>query len=164
MNKYQVFPHLSGLLTKRPHAYANLRGSDRYPEIQGQVRFYQTAYGTVVVAQLMGLPTTSDFCGSPIYALHVHEGNTCTGSANDPFMNVGTHYNPDDCPHPYHAGDLPPVWNADGYAFSACLTNRFSVAEILGRTVILHAGLDDFTSQPSGNAGAKMACGEIRNR
>lgn len=164
MNRQPAFPNLSGLLTRRPQAFANLSGSDRYPDIRGQVRFYQTAYGVVVVTELVGLPAVNDPCASPIYAFHIHGGNSCTGNANDPFANAGTHYNPYTCPHPYHAGDLPPVWNADGYAFSACLTDRFSVEEIVGRTVILHAGLDDFTSQPGGNAGARMACGEIRRR
>ncbi len=164
MNRNQGFPNFSGLFRGRPQALANVTGSSRYPELQGQVRFYQTVHGVLVVTELMGLPAANDPCASPIYALHIHEGNSCTGNASDPFMNVGNHYNPDFCPHPYHAGDLPPVWNADGYAFSACLTGRFSVDEIVGRTVILHAGLDDFTSQPAGNAGVKMACGEIRRR
>lgn len=164
MNRHQAYPNLSGLLTRRPNALANLMGSDSFPNIQGQARFYQTAYGVVVVTEIMGLPSVTNSCASPIYALHIHAGNSCTGNMADPFANAGTHYNPYGCPHPYHAGDLPPVWNADGYAFSACLTDRFSVDEIVGRTVILHAGLDDFTSQPAGNAGEKMACGEIRRR
>ena len=49
----------------------------------------------------------------------------------------------------------------NGYAFSAFLTDRFTVKEIVGRTVIMHSSPDDFTSQPSGNAGEKIACGEI---
>lgn len=164
MNRHQVFPHFAGLLKGRPRAIADLSGSDRHPDIRGQVRFYQTAYGTVVVAEILGLPTVSDPCGSPIYAFHIHGGHACLGNATDPFAGAGSHYDPDGCPHPYHAGDLPPLWNADGYAFSATLTDRFSVDEVVGRTVILHAGFDDFTSQPAGNAGAKMACGEIRRR
>ncbi len=164
MNRHQAYPNLSGLLTRRPHAIANIAGSNRHPDIQGQVRFYQTVYGVLVVTELMGLPAVNDPCAAPIYALHIHEGNSCKGNTTDPFANVGNHYNPDFCPHPYHAGDLPPLWNADGYVFSACLTHRFTVDEIVGKTVILHAGLDDFTSQPAGNAGIKMACGEIRRR
>ncbi|MBQ9780940.1 MAG: superoxide dismutase family protein [Clostridia bacterium] len=164
MNRNQAFPNFSGLFRGRPHAFANIRGSNRYPDIQGQVRFYQTLYGVLVVAELMGLPMLNDPCAIPIYAFHIHEGNSCTGNTRDPFANVRSHYNPDSCPHPYHAGDLPPVFNSDGYAFSAFLTDRFSVEEIVGRTVILHAGLDDFTSQPAGNAGVKIACGEIRRR
>lgn len=164
MNRSSAYPRFSALFKQRPSALANLSGSGRHPQIRGQVRFYQTAYGVVVVVEIMGLPVSNDPCASPIYALHIHEGNSCTGNASDPFTNVGSHYNPLACPHPYHAGDLPPLWNANGYAFSVCLTDRFTVDEILGRTVILHAGLDDFTTQPSGNAGEKMACGEIRKR
>ena len=164
MNRHQAYPPLSGLLTKRPHAYANVKGQSRYPDIKGQVRFYQTLYGVVVASELMGLPKVNDPCAAPIYAFHIHEGSLCTGNASDPFANAKSHYNPEFCPHPYHVGDLPPIFNADGYAFAAALTDRFTVDEIMGRTVILHAGLDDFTSRPAGNAGAKMACGEIRRR
>ena len=49
-----------------------------------------------------------------------------------------------------------------GYALQAFLTDRFTVRDIIGRTVIIHDGLDDFTSQPAGNAGARIACGVIR--
>ena len=52
----------------------------------------------------------------------------------------------------------------NGYAFSACLTDRFSVHEIIGRMVVLHSSPDDFSTQPSGNAGAKIVCGEIKGR
>jgi len=41
-------------------------------------------------------------------------------------------------------------------------TDRFSVDEIIGRTVVIHSDPDDFLSQPAGNAGKKIACGEIR--
>lgn len=57
---------------------------------------------------------------------------------------------------------MPPLFSNRGYAFQAFLTDRFTVLEILGRTVIIHDGTDDFTSQPAGNAGARIACGVIR--
>jgi len=63
--------------------------------------------------------------------------------------------------HPHHAGDLPPLFGNNGYALSMFLTTRFSVSEIIGRTVILHSAPDDFTSQPAGNSGVKIACGVI---
>lgn len=72
------------------------------------------------------------------------------------------HYNPDNCQHLYHAGDMPPLFGVDGSAVLLFLTNRFSVEEIIGRTVIIHARPDDFMTQPSGNSGEKIACGVIR--
>ena len=164
MNKERLFANLTGLLRGRPHALANVSGSYAYPHIQGQVKFYQTPMGVLVVAQFEGLPTANDPCQSPIFAFHIHEGGVCRGNPTDPYAYAGNHDNPLTCPHPYHAGDLPPLWSVDGYAFSAFLTNRFSVDDIIGKAVIVHAGLDDFTTQPAGNAGVKMACGTIMGR
>ena len=65
------------------------------------------------------------------------------------------------CNHPYHAGDLPPLFSANGLGFSAFLTNRFVAEEIKGKTIIIHSNPDDFTTQPSGNSGIKIACGVI---
>lgn len=78
-----------------------------------------------------------------------------------PFANALTHFNPYDRPHPYHSGDLPPLFSSGGYAVSVFLTDRFSVNEVLGRAVIVHSSPDDFTTQPSGNSGEKIACGII---
>lgn len=164
MNRSNRFPNMAGLLSSRPHALANMAGSAAFPEVRGQVRFYQTPLGVLVVAELSGLPSPDEPCENPIFGFHIHEGGSCTGNASDPFFNAGGHYNPYTCPHPYHAGDLPPIFGSNGYAFSAFITNRFTVPEILGKALILHARLDDFTSQPGGNAGARMACGEIRRR
>lgn len=154
-------PNFARLLTHLPTAVALVEGSDRYPNISGMVKFYETPYGVVVSAEITGLPTPSGRCESPILSLHIHEGGSCTGNAADPFADARMHYNPSNCPHPYHAGDLPPLFTANGNAFSACLTDRFSVGEIIGKTVIIHDLPDDFTTQPSGNSGSKIACGVI---
>lgn len=156
--------HLSGLralLQKRPDGIAMIRGSETYPDINGTVLFYQTAEGVVVAADVQGLPVSADDCSQPIFGFHLHEGGTCAGNGNDPFADVGSHYNPDNCPHPYHAGDFPPLFGNGGRALSVFLTNRFTVREVLGKTVIIHSHPDDFSTQPSGNSGTKMACGEI---
>ncbi len=156
------YPRFGNLLGRRAQAWATMRGSEKYPRLRGMVRFYQTEFGVVTVAEFMGLPDTENVCTSPIYALHIHEGGTCTGNVSDAFAGAGMHYNPDGCPHPYHAGDLPPVFGANGYGFSVNLTDRFLLEEVIGRVVVLHASPDDFATQPSGGAGEKMACGVIR--
>ena len=64
--------------------------------------------------------------------------------------------------HPHHAGDLPPLMSVDGYAWSAFYDDVLELYNIVGRAVIIHRNPDDFTTQPSGNAGEMMACGVIR--
>ena len=161
MNQHQAFPNFGGLLGRRPQAWTEVRGSEQYPDIRGSVRFYQTVYGVLTVAEIQGLPSPAGACEAPIFGFHIHEGESCTGNAEDPFADAQMHWNPNGCPHPYHAGDLPPLFGANGYAFLACLSHRFSVEEIIGRTVIIHSRPDDFTTQPSGNSGTKIACGKI---
>ena len=80
------------------------------------------------------------------------------------FFDTGSHYDPSGTPHPKHAGDLPPLLLCNGGAFLAVRTDRFRVEDILGRTVVIHSGPDDFKSQPAGNAGKKLACGVIYRR
>ncbi len=133
----------------RPAAIAHVSGNRQAPCLYGTVKFYPAGKSVLVVAQICGLPQTE----TNIFAMHIHSGATC--------LDSGSHYNPDNQPHPRHAGDLPPLFSCDGRAWFAVLTDRFRICEILGRTVIIHPGPDDFTSQPSGNPGSKVACGVI---
>lgn len=151
----------AAVLSRRPDAVAEICGSGEFPEIRGRVSFYKIKCSTLVAAEISGLPTGMNVCDRRIFALHIHEGEVCTGNSADPFADVGMHYNPDNCPHPFHAGDMPPLFGNNGYAFLTFLTDRFSFEEILGKTVIIHGGIDDFSTQPSGNAGSKIACGKI---
>ncbi len=148
-------------IKKRPFAFARIKGSNDYPHINGIVYFYKVQPGVLVLIQLKGLPVSDDICKKPVFAVHIHNGGRCTGNISDPFENAMTHYNPHNCDHPYHAGDLPPIFGVDGLGFSASLTNRFSAKEIIGKTIIIHSAPDDFTTQPSGNSGMKIACGVI---
>lgn len=145
----------------RPAAKAVLKGTADYPEINGLVSFHQTKQGVLVVTEVFGLPFKTGECNSEIFAFHIHEGKSCSGTKEDPLANTGSHYNPNGCEHPQHAGDLPPLFGNEGYAWSAVLTNRFQLDDIKGLTAIIHRNPDDFTSQPSGNAGEKIACGVI---
>jgi Cu-Zn family superoxide dismutase len=154
--------YIKRLYGKKPDAKADIRGSGAYRDIVGTAEFYQTGDGVLVSVEVTGLPSQPGPCASGIFALHLHEGAPCAGTPDDPYADVGGHYNPGGCPHPHHAGDLPPLFETEGRAFMVVLTGRFKVADIIGRTVIIHAGPDDFTSQPAGSAGRKIACGVIR--
>ena len=145
-------------------ASAQIKGGSSCPGLAGVVRFYQMCDYVMVIAEITGLPIETDACDEPVFAFHIHEGMACAGNADDPFADAGGHYNPYNCPHPYHAGDMPPLFGAGGRAFLAFITDRFRVNEILGRTVIIHRMSDDFHTQPSGGAGAKIGCGIIRGR
>ncbi len=138
-----------------PNAIAIIRGSVAYPHLQGQVRFYQRQNCVLIEANVQGLPANE----TGFFGFHIHAGEACTGAD---FADTGSHYNPDETPHPIHAGDLPPLLSCHGGAYLAVATGRFHVAEIIGRTVVIHDGADDFTTQPAGNAGTKIACGVIR--
>ena len=57
---------------------------------------------------------------------------------------------------------MPPLFGANRTAFLIFITNRFTVGEIIGQTVIIHINPDDFMAQPSGKSGEKIACGIIQ--
>lgn len=151
---------------RHPDAYAYLKGSPDYPEIQGTVRFYEYLEGALVCAEVAGLPMkqrTEERCSGDFFGFHLHEGGTCSGNEQDPFADAGMHYNPRQCEHPGHAGDFPVLLGNRGYAWMAFYTDRFRPAEILGRTVVIHREADDFRSQPAGAAGTKIACGVVQS-
>ncbi len=144
-----------------PQAIANILGSEKYDRIRGIISFYDIGNAILVTSSLTGLPYRNGYCRYPVLGLHIHEGTSCSGDREDPFADALGHFNPENCQHPMHAGDLPPVFVNDGIAWSAVITTRFTIRDILGRAVIVHAMPDDFHTQPSGNSGEKIACGII---
>ena len=134
-----------------PAAAAQIEGGPAAPALSGTVRFYELPDGVLVSARIEGLPSSNP---GGFFAFHIHEGGSCAAS--------GGHFNPTGTPHPMHAGDLPPLLSCGGMARMSVLTNRFRIRDILGRTVIIHGGTDDFRSQPAGDPGEKIACGVIR--
>lgn len=138
-----------------PDAVARIKGGADAPSLNGEVRFYQECGNVLVVADMSGMPICG---GTGFFALHIHEGDACGGEG---FAQTGGHYNPKGAAHPNHAGDLPPLMRYRDCAFLAVRTDRFCVQEIIGKTVVIHSGPDDFQSQPAGNAGKKIACGVI---
>lgn len=162
MHELQITPRISfnQLLTyERPQAAAWITGNSSHPSLSGLVKFYQTNYGGVLVeAEIFGLPNIATEGSSDFYAMHIHEFGNCSNN----FDQTGMHYNPTMQEHPNHAGDMPPLMGNQGYAFSVFYDKRFTIQDIIGKSVIIHSGHDDFTTQPSGNSGEKIGCGEIR--
>jgi Cu-Zn family superoxide dismutase len=105
-----------------------------------------------------------------VHAIHVHERGDC--SAADA-STAGGHFNPDGVAHgragmpPHHLGDMDNLHaNAQGVAkvdlhLHGVTLGSGAANDILGRAIIVHANPDDYTSQPTGNAGARVACGVI---
>lgn len=130
-------------------------------KVAGTVTFTQAADGVQVSATVSGLAVGK-------HGFHIHQFGDC--SAPDG-TSAGGHYNPDGNPHagPYaqkrHMGDLgnleaDPSGRANYLRLDKILTLE-GPKSIIGRAVIVHAREDDLTSQPTGNAGPRKACGVI---
>jgi Cu-Zn family superoxide dismutase len=104
-------------------------------------------------------------------AMHIHEKGDCSAADG---MSTGGHFNPHKMKHggPYdpdkHAGDLGNIsFNDQGVAKINFTVGDISVSKvkadgIIGRAVIVHAAVDDFKTDPTGNAGGRVACGVIQ--
>ena len=57
---------------------------------------------------------------------------------------------------------MPPLFGNDGFAMMMFYTDRFYPETVIGRTVVIHDMPDDFKTQPAGDSGMKIACGEIK--
>jgi Cu-Zn family superoxide dismutase len=145
----------------RAHAVlASASGSD----VAGTLSFASTEQGVHITGRITGLKPDST------HGFHFHEHGDCS---TPDASSAGGHFNPTQQPHGHpgegqrHAGDLPnQTANADGVATVDVLTHDVelgtgSSTDILGGAVIVHAQPDDYSSQPSGNAGARIACGVI---
>ena len=159
MNKFPYPFTISGDMTDAPpNAYAMVNGSSTYPDISGIVRFYYTPYkGIILYAEFFHLPLNTPYDIPSFYAFHIHEHGDCSHN----FANTGGHFNPNNQPHPYHAGDLPPITSCDGYSWMYVYIQQLRLKDIIGCSVVLHERADDFTTQPSGNSGKKIACGIV---
>jgi len=103
------------------------------------------------------------------HGFHIHEKGDC--SAPDA-TSAGGHFNPHGAPHgpqdgPHHAGDLPALKaDANGVAEARFTMKGVAIGsgagDIVGKGVIVHAQPDDYKTQPTGNSGARIACGVVR--
>ena len=138
-----------------PAAVVCIRGDEDHPNLRGRAELVPCCGGTMVNIGVRGLPESA----TGFFALHIHEGETCGGAA---FSRTGGHFNPKGEAHPRHAGDLPPLLSCCGRAYLSVYTSRFRPEDVIGKTLVIHSGPDDFKTQPAGDAGNKIACGMIR--
>lgn len=148
-------------------ALARIEGGPLAPDIKGHVVFVKLPKGTEVYAEVTGLPNYQPGKGDqdPIgpHGFHVHENGVCkVGDPENPFQAAGGHWNPGNQPHGNHAGDFPVLFSNDGYARMSFFTDQFNVSDIIGKSIIIHQNPDDYRSQPSGDAGKRLACGLIK--
>lgn len=108
-----------------------------------------------------------------IHGIHIHAVGKCEGPD---FTSAGPHFNPagkkhgKDNPQGPHNGDLPNIEvNADGHATASMLDTNVtlgdgptSLFQPGGTAIVIHASLDDYKTDPSGNSGARIACGVIQ--
>jgi Cu-Zn family superoxide dismutase len=127
----------------------------------GIVTFTQHDSKVIVDADIAGL-------APGLHGFHIHEKGDC--SAADA-TSAGGHFNPTHQPHgdpsghAHHAGDLPMLnAGADGRAKLHVEVDWLALQgdqSAIGKAVVVHQKMDDFTSQPAGNSGARVACGVI---
>lgn len=156
-----------GCATSKPTAVAVAQlEPTRGNTANGTVRFEQLGDTVRVTGSIRGLPPGAQL------GFHVHEKGDCSSGDG---MSAGEHFNPGATPHgrhgagPHHAGDLPSLSvDASGQARVSFVSSSITVGRgansVLDRSVIVHGAPDDYISQPSGNAGARLACGVIRER
>ena len=128
----------------------------------GTATFTQKGDKVTVVANVSGLSPGS-------HGFHIHEKGDCSSGDG---MSAGGHFNPTGNPHgnpnapDHHAGDMPMlVADASGNASLTAdltpMTIGTGTTDIIGRAVIVHKDPDDYKTQPTGNSGARVACGVI---
>ncbi|MEO5794322.1 MAG: superoxide dismutase family protein [Rhodoferax sp.] len=129
----------------------------------GSIQFVQLPGKVLVRGEVHGLlPNT-------VHGFHIHEKGDCSSGDG---MSAGGHFNPDGHAHGaangsmHHAGDLPSLQaDASGSAKISYESTDLSVDsgphDVVGRGLIVHKDADDFTTQPTGNSGARLACAVI---
>jgi Cu-Zn family superoxide dismutase len=130
----------------------------------GAIDLIQTQAGVLLKVSIKGLPAGER-------AFHIH----AVGKCEPPFTSAGPHFNPENKKHGMmagegHAGDMPNLHVPQGGQLMVEVLNTgitldkgkpTSVFDADGSAVVVHAGADDYKSDPAGNAGDRIACGVI---
>ena len=130
----------------------------------GSARFVQAGGKVMVSGEVRGLKPNAE------HGFHVHEKGDCSSGDG---MSAGGHFNPTGAPHGNHAmgmhhtGDLPSL-KADAHGVarfsfeSSTIAVGSGVTDIAGKGLIVHRDADDYKTQPTGNAGPRLACAVIK--
>ena len=131
----------------------------------GTVTFTQQGGKVLVNAKVTGLKPNAD------HGFHVHEKGDCSSGDG---MSTGGHFNPGGKPHgqggaapEHHAGDMPNLkadenGNVSASFSLATITVGSGATDVIGKGLIVHRDPDDYKTQPTGNAGPRLACAVIK--
>ncbi|CAK7028287.1 MAG: Superoxide dismutase [Cu-Zn] [Saezia sanguinis] len=146
----------------------NLVDADGGSKPIGTVTAVDSQYGLVLTPNLQGL-------APGVHGFHVHVNPDCGPKEQDGKMvaalAAGGHYDPQNTGKhgtPWgdgHLGDLPPLYvAADGTAVTPVLAPRLKVADLDGRSIMVHAGGENYSDHPAplGGGGARVACGVVK--
>jgi Cu-Zn family superoxide dismutase len=132
----------------------------------GSANLTQTPHGVLINLSVKGLPPGE-------HAFHVH----AVGKCEPPFTSAGGHFNPTNKKHGmlaaegYHAGDMPNLHVPQSGDLTVEVVNANvtlekdkpnSVFDADGSAIVIHAGSDDYKTDPTGEAGGRIACGVIQ--
>jgi len=134
----------------------------------GSIVVSESKYGLVFTPALQGLTPG-------LHGFHIHQNPSCAPAEKDgkmtPALAAGGHFDPQNSNRhstPWgdgHLGDLPPLFvEGNGAATQAVLAPRLKMADLAGRSLMLHAGGDNHADHPAplGGGGTRMACGVIK--
>jgi Cu-Zn family superoxide dismutase len=132
----------------------------------GSVTLTQTPHGVLLALTVKGVPAGE-------HAFHIHEVGKCEA----PFTSAGGHFNPDHRKHGvmaadgFHAGDMPNLFIPASGELKAEVVNTAvtlekgkpnSLFDADGSAIIIHAGRDDYKTDPTGDAGGRIVCGVVQ--
>lgn len=132
--------------------------------VNGSVALAQSAEGVHITGSVQGLKPDADF------GFHVHEKGDCSAPDGS---SAGGHFNPTQAQHgnpasgAHHAGDMMNIHsNGEGIAqvdttAAGTTLHGGAATDIMGKAIVVHESADDYTTQPSGNSGKRVACGVI---